>query len=149
MFSLSPVSLVYFPIKVYLILSWDFSTFIGMIMQFLTFVSLIQWITFIDFYLLNKSQILEGSQLNHCEWSFSYFLFFIRYLLHLHFNCYFQSPLYLPCPLLPNPPTPTSWSWYSPVLGHIKFARPRGLSSQWWPSSSTYASRDTSSGGTG
>ena len=32
--------------------------------------------------------------------------------------------------LLPYPPTPASWSWHSPVLGHIKFAIPRGLSSQ-------------------
>jgi hypothetical protein len=51
--------------------------------------------------------------------------------------------------LLPYPPTPTSWPWHSPVLGHKKFARPRGLSSQWWPtrpSSAIYASRDTSSG---
>ena len=31
--------------------------------------------------------------------------------------------------LLPYPPTPTSWPWCSSVLGHIKFARPRGLSS--------------------
>jgi hypothetical protein len=37
-----------------------------------------------------------------------------------------------------------------PCTGHIKFAIPRGLSSQWWPgrpSSATYAARDTSSGG--
>jgi hypothetical protein len=27
--------------------------------------------------------------------------------------------------LLPNPPTPASWPWHSPVLGHIIFARPR------------------------
>ena len=27
--------------------------------------------------------------------------------------------------LLPNPPTPTSWLWHSPVLGHMVFARPR------------------------
>jgi hypothetical protein len=33
-------------------------------------------------------------------------------------------------PTLPYPPTPTSWPWHSPVLRHIKFARPRGLSSQ-------------------
>ena len=26
--------------------------------------------------------------------------------------------------------TPTSWPWCSPVLGQIKFARPRGLASQ-------------------
>jgi hypothetical protein len=69
-----------------------------------------------------------------------FFKFFIRYLLHLHFKCYPKSPPY-PTPL-PYPPTPTSWPWRSPVLRHIKFARPRGLSSQWWstrPSSDTYA----------
>jgi hypothetical protein len=27
--------------------------------------------------------------------------------------------------LLPNPPTPASWPWHSPVLGHMIFARPR------------------------
>jgi hypothetical protein len=27
--------------------------------------------------------------------------------------------------LLPNPPTPASWSWHSPVLGHMIFKRPR------------------------
>jgi hypothetical protein len=33
-----------------------------------------------------------------------------------------------PCPspaLLPNPPTPTSWPWHSPVLGHMIFTIPR------------------------
>jgi hypothetical protein len=35
------------------------------------------------------------------------------------------SPYTLPHPLLPNPPTPTSWPWRSPVLGHIIFARSR------------------------
>ena len=50
---------------------------------------------------------------------------------------------------LPSPRTPISWPWHSPILGHIKFAIPRGLSSQWWltrPSSDTYAARDMSSG---
>jgi hypothetical protein len=28
-------------------------------------------------------------------------------------------------PLLPIPPTPTSWPWHSPLLGHRIFARPR------------------------
>ena len=42
-----------------------------------------------------------------------------------------QSPLYPPPTLLPYPPTPISWPWCFPVLLHIKFARPRGLSSQW------------------
>ena len=60
-----------------------------------------------------------------------------------------QSPLYNPPTLLPYPPTPNSRPLCSPVLGHIKFARPRGLSSHWWltsPSSATYAARDKSSG---
>jgi hypothetical protein len=78
-----------------------------------------------------------------------FFNFFIRYFLHLYFKCYPESSLYCPPALLPYPPTPTFWSWRFPVLGHIKFARPRGLFSQWWPtrpSSTTYAARDTSSG---
>jgi hypothetical protein len=78
-----------------------------------------------------------------------FFFFLIRYFLHLHFQCYPKSP---PCPPshFPPPPTPSSWPWHSPVLRHIKFARPMGLSFQWWltrPSSDTYAARDTSSGG--
>jgi hypothetical protein len=37
-----------------------------------------------------------------------------------------KPPIYLPPPnLLPNPPTPASWPWHSPVLGHMIFARPR------------------------
>jgi hypothetical protein len=50
--------------------------------------------------------------------------YFITYFLHLHFKCYPQSPLYTPPALLPNPPTPTSWPWHSPVLGHIPRASP-------------------------
>jgi hypothetical protein len=50
---------------------------------------------------------------------------FIRYFLHLHFKSYPQSPLYPPPALLPNPPTPTTWPWHSPVLGHMIFTRTR------------------------
>jgi hypothetical protein len=73
-------------------------------------------------------------------------IFFTRYFLYIHFKCYPESSLYPPPTLFSYPPTPTSWPWHSPVLGHIKFARPRGLSSQWWltrSSSATYAARDT------
>jgi hypothetical protein len=63
-----------------------------------------------------------------------------------------KSPIPPPHPaLLLYPLTPTSWRWCSPVVGHIKFARPSGFSCQWWPtrtSSATYAVRDTSSQGT-
>jgi hypothetical protein len=52
-------------------------------------------------------------------------IIFIRHFLHLHFKCYPQSHIY-PAPyLLPNPPTPASWPWHSPVLVHMIFARPR------------------------
>jgi hypothetical protein len=58
-----------------------------------------------------------------------------------------KSPI--PSPPLPYPPIHTFWPWRSPVLGHIKFVCPMGLSFQWWatrPSFDTYAARDMSSG---
>ena len=80
-------------------------------------------------------------------------LIFFNFLLGIFFiyisNGILKVPYTLPPALLSFPPTPTSWPWHSPVLGHIKFARPKGLSSQWGstrPSSATYAARDTSSG---
>ena len=72
------------------------------------------------------------------------FFFFFRYFLYIHFKYYPESSLYPPLTLLPYPTTLTSWPWHSPVLGHIKFAIARGVSSQWWttrPSSATYAAR--------
>uniref|UniRef100_A0A8C6IH06 Uncharacterized protein n=1 Tax=Mus spicilegus TaxID=10103 RepID=A0A8C6IH06_MUSSI len=54
----------------------------------------------------------------------------LEYFLYIHFKCYPESSLYPPSTLLPYPPIPTSWPWCSPVLGHIKFASPMGLSSQ-------------------
>ena len=53
---------------------------------------------------------------------------FFLILLDIFFICIsndFPKALYPPPALLPNPPTPTSWSWHSPVLGHMIFARPR------------------------
>jgi hypothetical protein len=59
---------------------------------------------------------------------------FIYFLLDIFFiyisNAILKVPYTPPPALLPYPPTPTSWPWRSPVLGHIKFAIPRGLSSQ-------------------
>jgi hypothetical protein len=54
---------------------------------------------------------------------------FIYLFIYIHFKCHPESSLYPPSTLLPYPPTPASWPWHSPVLGHIKFAIPRGLSS--------------------
>jgi hypothetical protein len=75
---------------------------------------------------INKATIMpRGPTLGHVS-----FFFFIIYVLYLHFECYPESSPCPPLALLPYPLTPTSWPWHSPVLGHIKFARPRGLSSQ-------------------
>jgi hypothetical protein len=56
-------------------------------------------------------------------------LFFL--LLGIYFiyisNAIPKVPYTLPHPH-PHPPTPTSWPWSSPVLRHIKFAQPMGLS---------------------
>jgi hypothetical protein len=75
-------------------------------------------------------------------------LFFIRYFLHLHFKCYPESPLYPPPAPLPNPPTPASWPRHSRVLGHMIFQDqgPLLLLMADWPSSATYATRDTALG---
>jgi hypothetical protein len=37
----------------------------------------------------------------------------------------FPSKNPLPVPLLPNPPTPASWPWHFPILGHRTFIVPR------------------------
>jgi hypothetical protein len=77
--------------------------------------------------LFNDTLVKEGIKKEIKDFSFL-FLFnfiFIRCFLHLHFKCYPQSSLYIPPALLPSPPTPNSWPWHSPVLGHMIFVRPR------------------------
>ena len=53
----------------------------------------------------------------------------LNFLLDIFIICIskaIQKSPTLPSPaLVPNPPTPASWPWCSPVLGHIIFARPR------------------------
>jgi hypothetical protein len=52
-------------------------------------------------------------------------------------------------PHFPTHPFPFFWPWRSPVLGHIKFVCPMGLTFQWWPTRpyfDTYAARVKSSG---
>jgi hypothetical protein len=100
---------------------------------------------------IKESKIIKHQQQLNLVWFLLQYktlnllsFFKIRYLFHLHFQCYPKSPPHTP------PPTPTSWPWRSPVLRHIKFAWPMGLSFHWWPtrpSSDSYAARDMSSGG--
>jgi hypothetical protein len=81
---------------------------------------------------------------------------FFKFLLNNFFIYISNAIQNVPYTLPPHPaPLPTHSHFLAlvfPVLGYIKLARPRGLSSQWRPtrpSSATYAARDTSSGGTG
>jgi hypothetical protein len=77
-----------------------------------------------------------------------FFFFFIRYLTHLHFQCYTKSP--------PYPPTPTPLPTHSPFLalmfpctGAYKVCKSNGPHFQWWPtrpSFDIYAARVKSSG---
>jgi hypothetical protein len=63
---------------------------------------------------------------------FIYYLFkqFLLDIFFIYISNANPKVLYTLPLLLPNPHTPASWPWHSPVLGHIIFARPRGLSSQ-------------------
>jgi hypothetical protein len=54
------------------------------------------------------------------------FIFYFHFLLDIFFIYISNVILKVPYTLTqPNPPTPASWSWNSPVLGHMIFARPR------------------------
>ena len=76
-----------------------------------------------------ESEMNPGWQQSHLPLHYSSHFFlllwpslqFISFILH--FKCYPGSSLYALPALLPYPPTPTSWPWRSPVLGHIKFGK--------------------------
>jgi hypothetical protein len=82
-----------------------------------------------------------------CYWTFIYF--FISFFYYVFSSITFPKLSQKSPPPLPYPPIPIFWPWRSPVLGHIKFKWPMGLSFQWWPtrpSFDTYAARVKSSG---
>jgi hypothetical protein len=68
------------------------------------------------------SLVSEAKKLNF----FSFLIFLLGIFLIYISNAIPKVPHTLPP--LPYPPTPTFWPWQSPVLGHIKFASPMGLS---------------------
>jgi hypothetical protein len=92
--------------------------------------------------------LMAFSQQIKLTWGFFFFPFFIRYLAHLHFQCYTKSP--------PYPPTPTPPPTHSPFLalvfpctGAYKVCKSNGPLFQWWPtrpSFDIYAARVKSSG---
>jgi hypothetical protein len=63
-------------------------------------------------------QKLEVFQLSLCLWSYTFKIILIYFLLDIFFiyisNAIPKAP-YLPPTMLPNPPTPASWPWHSPV----------------------------------
>jgi hypothetical protein len=82
-----------------------------------------------------------------------FFFFFLHFLLRIFLNYISNAipkvPHTLPPPHFPTHSFPFFWLWRSPVLGHIKFVCPMGLSFQCWPtrpSFDTYAARVQSSG---
>jgi hypothetical protein len=73
---------------------------------------------------------------------FFFLIFFITYFPQLHFP---KVPHTL-APHFSTHPFPFFWPWHSPVLGHIQFACPMGLSFQGWPprpSFDTYAALES------
>jgi hypothetical protein len=89
--------------------------------------------------------------------SFSFFLIYFYLFIFYYIFSSITFPMLsqkspIPSPPLPYPLIPIFfffWPWRSPVLGHIQFACPMGLSFQWWqtrPSFDTYAASVKSSG---
>jgi hypothetical protein len=67
----------------------------------------------VSFLLLYESVSFDSQPLNSLELThlLFFFPFFIRYLAHLHFQCYTKSP--------PLPPTPTPLPTHSPFLALV------------------------------
>ena len=96
------------------------------------------FIIWCSLFLALKHQHLHGSLVHVLAWMWCptkiVTLTFI-FLLDIFFICISnaipfpsflsESPLHHPLPLLRNPPTPTSWPWHSPILGHRTFTRPK------------------------
>ena len=85
---------------------------------------------------------------NFIDFIFLNFFYLLGIFLNDISNAIPKVPHTLP-PHFPTHPFSFFWPWCSPVLGHIKFLCPMGLSFQWWPtrpSFDTYATRVKSSG---
>ena len=105
----------------------------------------------------NHSALLNAMHVYLYTITCIYLLFFFLFLLDIFF-IYISNVIPFPSfpsenPLSPPPASQLtqfhSWPWRSPLLGHIKFACPIGLSFPWWPtrpSFDTYAARVKSSG---
>jgi hypothetical protein len=138
-------SFLSFPFLSFPFLSFPFLSFPFLSFPFLSF----PFLSFPFFSsLLLSSPLLSSPLLSSPLLSFPLFFFtliFIRYFLYYISNAIPKVPNIPPFSLLPYPPTPTSWPFPSPLLGHIKFAITGDISSQWWLTltfSATYAATD-------
>ena len=66
----------------------------------------------------------------HCLLFFNYYFFvweqiFLLDIFFIYISNAIPKVLYTLPDMLSNPPTPASWPWHSPVLGHIILAKPR------------------------
>jgi hypothetical protein len=79
----------------------------------------------------NKRKLESWSlfQLVVCLLLFFFYIFYYYVFSSITFRMLSQKSPIL-SPPLPYPPIPIFWPWRSPVLGHIKFACPVGLSFQ-------------------
>jgi hypothetical protein len=100
-------------------------------------------------YIKSKFSNYQNSlRLNLTDFLFLIFNIFYYVLSSITFPMLSQkSPI--TSPHFPTHPFPFFWLWRSPVLGHIQFVCPMGLSFQWWPtrpSFDAYAARVKNSG---
>ena len=98
-------------------------------------ISIILGITFIliGVILMYLLVTITLKPLTHIKNGLENFFLFLNFYLIRYFYIYISNSIpKVPhtLPPLPYPPIPTFWPWRSPVLGHIKFACPMGLSFQ-------------------
>jgi hypothetical protein len=77
---------------------------------------------------------LKQTKDKHLEiiWKMYFSLFLLRIFLNYISNAIPKVPHTLPPPTSLPTHSHLFWPWRSPVLGHIKFVCPMGLSFQWW-----------------
>jgi hypothetical protein len=77
-----------------------------------------------------KQRPMAGIFLNCSPYFFFFFKMFSSFTFQM-LSPFLVSSLKIPytlsLPLLPNPPTPTSWPWHSPIMGPRTFTGPRAF----------------------
>jgi hypothetical protein len=88
-----------------------------------------------EYYILSRvlcwlTRKLQASHLGKAQFSSLFFILLLDiFFIYISNNIFFpvfpsENHLSYPLLLLINPPTPASWPWYSPILGHRTFTGP-------------------------